>query len=35
MPIDVTFTLSDEDLEKFQQSVDKGKLLVEDSATAN
>ena len=34
MPIDVTFTLSDEDLEKFQQSVDKGKLLVEDSATA-
>lgn len=34
MPIDVTFTISDEDLEKFQQSVDKGKLLVEDAQAA-
>ncbi|MFT4860900.1 MAG: uncharacterized membrane protein YkvA (DUF1232 family) [Pseudohongiellaceae bacterium] len=34
MPIDVTFTLSDEDLEKFQLSIDKGKLLVEDIAEA-
>lgn len=34
MPIDVTFTLSDEDLEKFQQSVDKGRLLVEDAQSA-
>ncbi len=34
MPIDVTFTLSDEDLEKFQQSVDKGKLLVQDAKAA-
>jgi uncharacterized membrane protein YkvA (DUF1232 family) len=34
MPLDVTFTLSDEDLEKFQQSIDKGKLLVEDTAAA-
>lgn len=31
MPIDVVITLSDEDLEKFQESIDKGKLLVEDA----
>lgn len=30
MPIDITITLSDDDLEKFQESIDKGKLLVED-----
>lgn len=34
MPLDITFTLSDEDLQKFQDSVDKGRKLVtnEDSA---
>lgn len=31
MPIDVVITLSDEDLEKFQDSIDKGKLIVEDA----
>jgi uncharacterized membrane protein YkvA (DUF1232 family) len=30
MPIDVVITLSDEDLEKFQNSIDKGRLIVED-----
>jgi len=28
MPLDITITLSDEDLQKFQESIDKGKLLV-------
>ena len=34
MPLDITFTLSDEDLEQFQKSVDKGKLIVENLASA-
>ena len=34
MPLDITFTLSDEDLEQFQKSIDKGKLFVENLASA-
>lgn len=34
MPLDIIITLSDEDLQKFQESVDKGKLAVEDSKDA-
>ncbi len=34
MPIDITITLSDEDLQKFQQSIDKGQLAIENVATA-
>ena len=34
MPLDITFTLSDEDLERFQEIVDKAKVAVEDDATA-
>lgn len=30
MSVDITITLSDEDLDKFQESVDKGKVAVED-----
>ena len=34
MPIDITITLSDDDLERFQESIDKGKLAVVDSESA-
>ena len=34
MPIDITITLSDEDLERFQESIDKGKLALADEAAA-
>ena len=34
MPLDITFTLSDEDLERFQEIVDKAKTTVEDDETA-
>ena len=34
MPIDITITLSDEDLQKFQQSIDKGRLAIKDIGTA-
>jgi uncharacterized membrane protein YkvA (DUF1232 family) len=34
MPLDITFTLSDEDLERFQEIIDKAKAAVEDEATA-
>lgn len=34
MPLDITITLSDEDLEKFQQTVDKGKLAIENPEEA-
>ena len=34
MPLDITFTLSDEDLERFQEIVDKAKVAVEDDQTA-
>jgi uncharacterized membrane protein YkvA (DUF1232 family) len=34
MPVDVIITLSDEDLEKFQQSIDKGRLIVEDEVAS-
>lgn len=34
MPLDITFTLSDEDLERFQEIVDKAKVAVEDDETA-
>ncbi len=34
MPIDITITLTDEDLQKFQQSIDKGQLAIEDTGTA-
>lgn len=34
MPIDVTITLSDEGLERFQQSIDKGKLALESKEAA-
>lgn len=34
MPLDIVITLSDEDLEKFQQSVDKGQVAVADAETA-
>lgn len=34
MPLDITITLSDEDLERFQQSVDKGKLALDKSEAA-
>mgnify|MGYP002629580896 CR=1 FL=1 len=34
MPLDITITLSDEDLQKFQDSVDKGKLAVADESSA-
>ncbi len=32
MPFDIKITLSDEDLERFQESIDKGKLAVSDEA---
>ncbi len=34
MPVDVIITLSDEDLEKFQHSIDNGRLIVEDEAAS-
>lgn len=34
MPLDITITLSDEDLQKFQDSVDKGKIAVADASNA-
>jgi len=34
MPFDITITLSDGDLEKFQESIDKGKLAVNDQENA-
>jgi len=34
MPIDITITLSDKDLQKFQESIDKGQLAIEKSGTA-
>lgn len=34
MPLEITFTLSDDDLERFQEIVDKAKTVVEDDATA-
>lgn len=34
MPFDITITLSDEDLQKFQDSIDKGKLAVADGQSA-
>ena len=34
MSVDITITLSDEDLDKFQESIDKGKLAVKDQAEA-
>ncbi len=34
MPLDITFTLSDDDLARFQEIVDKAKVAVEDDATA-
>ena len=34
MPLDVTITLSDETLQKFQDSIDKGRLLVAHEASA-
>lgn len=32
MPLDITFTLSDEDLERFQEIIDKAKSAIEDEA---
>lgn len=34
MPLEIKITLSDEDLQKFQESIDKGKLAVTDSESA-
>ncbi len=34
MPVDITITLSDEDLDRFQDSIDKGKLAINDAETA-
>lgn len=34
MPLDIVITLSDEDLQKFQESVDKGKIAVTDAENA-
>ena len=34
MPLDITFTLSDDDLERFQAIVDKARVTVEDDASA-
>ena len=34
MPVDITITLSDDDLQRFQESIDKGKLASNDAATA-
>jgi len=34
MPVDITISLSDEDLEKFQESIDKGHLAVENAEEA-
>jgi len=34
MPLDITFTLSDDDLDRFQAIVDKARTSVEDEATA-
>jgi uncharacterized membrane protein YkvA (DUF1232 family) len=34
MPFDITITLSDSDLQKFQESIDKGKLAVSDRESA-
>ena len=35
MPLEITFTLSDDDLERFQEIVDKAKTVVEDDETAS
>ncbi len=34
MSVDITITLSDEDLDKFQESIDKGKIAVKDVASS-
>ena len=34
MPLDITITLSDEDLDSFQEAIDKGKLTVADAESA-
>ncbi|MCG8413303.1 MAG: DUF1232 domain-containing protein [Pseudomonadales bacterium] len=34
MPVDITITLSDDDLDRFQDSIDKGKLAINDAETA-
>lgn len=34
MPFDITITLSDEDLKKFQESIDKGKRAISDNESA-
>ena len=34
MPLEITFTLSDDDLERFQEIIDKAKIAVEDEETA-
>ena len=34
MPVDITITLSDDDLQRFQDSIDKGKLAINDAKTA-
>lgn len=34
MPLDITFTLSDDDLERFQEIVDKARTAIEDEQTA-
>ena len=34
MPFDITITLSDEDLKKFQESIDKGKRAINDNESA-
>ncbi len=34
MPLDITITLTDEDLQNFQDTIDKGKLAVADDKNA-
>lgn len=34
MPFDITITLGDGDLQKFQENIDKGKLAVNDQESA-
>lgn len=34
MPLEITFTLSDDDLERFQEIIDKAKIAIEDEKTA-
>ena len=34
MPIDITITLSDDDLARFQESIDKGRLAISDTDAA-